>query len=155
MFISYEESLRVLTEYANIQGYTVDLTYDGISDITWVDNTLNEPSRIRVQQLPSVENMVYLFLHELGHHELRRDWELFEDRFPVIAYAEYMGLVYKKKNYKRRLSYHITCLEEEYLAWEAGFRLGVGLGVSIQQDKWNLLKSRCLRGYLKFYVSII
>ena len=70
---SYKGALLVLEEFSLSEGYSVDLSYSGISHIHWLNNTLNSPNGIKIS-MGNYEEQTYIFLHELGHHQLRKDW---------------------------------------------------------------------------------
>lgn len=146
---SYTNALGVLTEWAINEGFTdIDLNYNDISQIGWHKDTLNIPYDIKIEGKYPIELKVYLFLHELGHHQLRKNWDEFEVVLPVIAHAE--GV--RDKRYKRRLIYSVSCMEEEFKAWDEGYKLGIDLGIRINIDKWLELKGRCLMTYMRYYV---
>ena len=124
-----------------------------ISYIDWKLKTLNEPSVIRIEGKYPVEIKVYLLLHELGHHQLRKDWSKFKKTLPVAAHAEHIHFVKKVGKYKRRVTYTVSCMEEEFKAWDEGFKLAMKLGIKINDTKWNALKSKCLISYMRYYAT--
>ena len=152
---SYKRALEQLNEYAIGEGYaSVTFNYKGISRITWNSNTLNEPKSIYIEGRYGVEIKTYLLLHELGHHEIRKDWKQFRKRLPASAKAERMHLKLNDKRYKRRDSYIVSSLEEEFMAWEEGFKLGERLGIRINMDTWIDFKSKCLKSYINYYANL-
>jgi hypothetical protein len=144
-----------LKEYAVGEGYML-VTYNhrGISKITWNRSTLNEPNSIYIEGRHGLEIKTYLMLHELGHHEIRKDWKKFKRRFPTSAKAEQMHLKTSNNKYKRRDSYLVSSLEEEFMAWEEGLRLGQRLGIRVNMDKFIDFKSKCLKGYINYYANL-
>jgi hypothetical protein len=155
MRFSYKRALETLTEYAYSQGYEkVVLNHKGVSFMNWRPRTLNEPISIYIEGKYTLEEKTYIFLHELGHHSLRKDWEEFEKRLPVIAYAEHVHLVYNDKRYKRRDSYIVSSLEEEFMAWDEGLKLAAELGIKIKMQNWIDLKSKCLKSYINYYATL-
>lgn len=134
------------------EGYD-DITFDhhDISYIDWEKDTLNSPKKIRIQGKFPIEIKVYVLLHELGHHQLRKNWDKFEKTLPVTAHAEHIHFVSNEGKYKRRVTYTVSCMEEEFKAWEEGFKLGEKLGIKINMNKWNTFKSRCLISYMRYY----
>lgn len=153
---SFKKVFRNLVEYAKGEGYHKVLeNHDNVSSITWERMSLNEPKSIYIQYGYNLEYKTYMLLHELGHHELRKDWESFRVRMSTIAKAEeayyYEGL----KHLKRRDGYIIGSLEEEYLAWDAGYKLGISLGIEIDEGNWNRIKFKCLKSYIKYYSKIL
>lgn len=149
---NYKKALERLNDYAVREGYAnINLNHKGISQISWVNSTLNEPKSIYIEGKYSLEIKTYLMLHELGHHEIRKDWKKFKKKFPVMAHAEQVYLEMNDKKYKRRDTYIVASLEEEFMAWDEALKLGVRLGISIRMDKWLKFKSRCLKSYILYY----
>lgn len=146
----------MLTSWAKDEGYT-DITfgYKGISYINWKDykkvGKMNTPKEIKLEGGNSDEITTYIFLHELGHHQLRKDWEKFNIILPTVAHAEVKYCKEKVKKYRRRISYMVSSMEEEFKAWEEGYKLGVKLGIKIDDKKWHQYKSKCLMGYIRFF----
>ena len=74
MRYNYTKALRVLTDWAEKEGYTsIIFDHNDISQIDWKKNTLNKPNEIKIQGKYPIELKVYLLLHELGHHQLRKN----------------------------------------------------------------------------------
>ena len=149
MRYSYKKALVLLTEWANKEGYNdITLDHDGISFIDWERSTLNSPKKIKIEGKYNNEIKTYIFLHELGHHQLRKDWDKFKKKLPVAGHAEerhYDG------RYKRRVAYTVSCMEEEFKAWEEGLKLGIRMGIKVKMENWNGLKSKCLMSYMRYY----
>ena len=83
------QSLKKLVKWAKSEGFKkVNTNSKGVSVIKWIPNTLNLPYEINIEGRHSVEMKVYYLLHELGHHQIRKDWLEFEKRFPLVAKAE-------------------------------------------------------------------
>lgn len=140
----YKKSIKVLIEYAEKQGFKVVMNHDDISEIKWFE--LNKPKMIKIQS-KTIEYQVYEFLHELGHHELRKNWSDYKQVLPTVAYAESV----KPSKYKRRNDYYVSSLEEEYKAWDKGLELADQLGIKIKKTKWNTLKTKCLMSYIRYF----
>jgi hypothetical protein len=152
---SYKNALEQLNNYAVNEGYAnINLNHKGISQISWVRSTLNEPKSIYIEGKYGLEIKTYLMLHELGHHEIRKDWDKFKEKLPAAAYAEQVHLKTRDKRYKRRDTYIVASLEEEFMAWDEGFKLGEELGIRINMDKWIDFKSKCLKGYINYYANL-
>ena len=155
MRYSYKRALEQLTEYAYDEGYKkVILNHKGVSYMDWKPRTLNEPTSIYIEGAQTLENKTYIFLHELGHHELRKDWGKFKKKLPVTAYAEQRKVNKGDIKYIRRNSYKVASLEEEFLAWEEGLKLGYKLGIKINMDRFIDLKSKCLKSYINYYATL-
>lgn len=152
---SYKRALGQLNDYAVSEGYAhINLNHKGISQISWNTRTLNEPKSIYIEGKYGLEIKTYLMLHELGHHEIRKDWKKFKQKFPAAAHAEQVHLEMNDKKYKRRDTYIVASLEEEFMAWDEGFKLGEKLGIKINMDKWVDFKAKCLKRYINYYANL-
>jgi len=152
---SYTNALDMLIEWAESEGFKdISLNYTDVSLINWKDKTLNVPDIIRIEKNHTKETMVYLFLHELGHNELRKDWKRYGIEFPILAEAEEFELLHPKDySHRRRLGYVASEIEEEFRAWAEGLRLGLELGIRIDIDKWHKLKHKSVMSYIRHYGS--
>lgn len=154
MRYSYKGALQKLSEYAIKEGYKkINLEYTDVSNISWVNKTLNQPKSIDIEKGYTFEVQTYIMLHELGHHVLRKDWEKFEKKLPIVAHAEKKGLR-KEYKYKRRGAFHVSSLEEEFLAWDEGLKLGIRFGIKINMKTWIRLKSKFLKQYIIYYATL-
>lgn len=152
MRYSYKKALDILTDWAIKEGYEdITLDHDGISFIDWKRDTLNSPKNIKIEGKYNSEIKSYILLHELGHHQLRKDWSIFKKKLPVASHAEQLNHFTLDGRYKRRLAYTVSCMEEEFKAWEEGFKLAGRLGIKINTDRWNDLKAKCLISYMRYY----
>lgn len=149
---NYTKALEILTDWATNEGY-VEICFDhhDISYIDWARNTLNTPKVIKIQGKYPIETKVYILLHELGHHQLRKNWGRFHKTLPVAAHAETIKFTNKVGKYKRRVTYTVSCMEEEFKAWEEGLKLAEKLNIKVNMNKWNVLKSKCLISYMRYY----
>jgi hypothetical protein len=151
---SYKTALDILWDWSVKEGFTdIDLSYSGTSQIDWQKNTLNTPKDIKIEKA-SYEEQTYIFLHELGHHQLRKNWLRFHRELPTMAIAEEHLYYTKDRRLVRRMDYMVSHLEEEYKAWEEGFKLGERLGIRINEKKWTALKCKCLMSYIRYFASI-
>jgi hypothetical protein len=149
---NYTKALDKLTQWAYKEGYkTVTFDHNDISYIDWQTRTLNTPYEIRIQGKYPIEIKVYILLHELGHHILRKDWDEFTRVLPISAYAEHVHFFLNDGKYKRRVQYKVSCMEEEFKAWDEGYKLAGSLEIRINEKKWHDLKSKCLMGYMRYY----
>ena len=149
----FARAFEVLSEYASSEGYKVDLAYTGISYVKFLKNTLNAPKHIKIEAGSDDELRAYFFLHELGHHELRKDWARFSELLPVSAKAEEEQLASKNGKYVRRVGYYVSSLEEEFMAWAEGLKLAKGLNVDIDEESYFKLKTKCLKLYMNYYAK--
>lgn len=150
---NYTKALETLTLWANQEGFEVIFDHEDVSEIVWVNKTLNWPKRINLEKRQPIEHKVYILLHELGHHVLRKDWTKFGEVLPILAMAEGKHFYEKDLKYKRRVIYHVSCLEEEFKAWDEGYKLGKELGIRINDKKWHDLKGGCLLAYMRYYTN--
>lgn len=147
----FGNALEILSDYASSEGYEVDLLFAGISYVKFLKDTLNAPKSIKIEAGSDDELRTYFFLHELGHHELRKDWSRFTELLPVSAKAEEEHLLNKDVKYLRRVGYYVSSLEEEFLAWAEGLRLAKRLGIDIDEVVFFKLKAKCLKLYINYY----
>ena len=148
MRYSYKRAKDILSDWANNEGFE-EITFDhtDISFIDWERDSLNIPKKIKIQGKYNNETQVYIFLHELGHHQLRKSWNKFEIRLPILAYTEEHG----DKKDRRKISYIVSSMEEEFKAWEEGYKLGGKLGIKINRENWDKIRCKCLMGYIRYY----
>lgn len=153
MRYSYKKALDVLIEYAHEEGFKeVDLSYSGISAV--YNNHLEPywtPTRIKIEGKYNYEHQVYLMLHELGHHELRKDADVFAERFPILYKAEDHTSRTYNRNFRRRKSYFVESFKEEYTAWDEGLILAEYFEIPINHERWSKLKTECLLAYMRYY----
>lgn len=151
---SYKNALIILKEWALNEGFiNISFDYDDISQIDWIKSTLNTPNSIKIEANLSYELQTYIFLHELGHHELRKDWDKFHKILPTSAKAEEHLHSTKDRKLIRRISYIVSHMEEEYKAWEEGLKLGENLGIKINPEKWLEIKTKCLIQYIRYFAN--
>jgi hypothetical protein len=149
---NYTRALDKLTQWAYKEGYeSITFDHNDVSYINWQLETLNIPSEIRIQGKFPIEIKVYIMLHELGHHILRKDWKMFEKVLPISAHAEHVHFFKNDSKFKRRVQYNVSCMEEEFKAWDEGYKLADRLGIRINEVKWYDFKARCLMGYMRYY----
>lgn len=149
---SYTQALAILIDWAKKQGYTdISLDHHASSQIDWQKDTLNIPKDIKIEGKYPIELKVYFLLHELGHHQLRKDWNKFKKTLPSSAHAEHLDFYRNVGKYKRRVTYTVSCMEEEFKAWDEGLKLAEKLGIRINMEKWLPLKAKCLIGYMRYY----
>lgn len=151
MGYSFKKALQILTKYATEEGYSVTFDYKDISQINWISKSLNTPKVIKIQDKYNNEIKTYILLHELGHHELRKDWAKFESVLPVLAHAEAIHHYTKDGRLKRQVSYIVSSLEEEFKAWSESKILASKLEIKIDEIKWNKFKTKCLMEYIRYY----
>ena len=151
---NYTKALERLTLWANKEGYEVNFDYEDVSTVIYYQ-TADEylPNEIKIEGRHPIEIKVYLLLHELGHHILRKDWEKFQAELPITAHAEQVYLSNNDVRYMRRVVYSVSCLEEEFKAWEEGYKLAKRLNIRVNGDKWHELRGRSLMSYMRYYAN--
>jgi Zn-dependent peptidase ImmA (M78 family) len=86
---SYKNALIILKEWALKEGFiNISFDYNEISQIDWIKSTLNTPNSIKIEGNLSYELQTYIFLHELGHHQLRKDWNEFHKILPTLIWKK-------------------------------------------------------------------
>lgn len=149
---NYTNALNKLTTWAYNEGYEeITFDHDDVSYIDWQDSTLNIPKQIKIEGNRSIELKVYLFLHELGHHQLRKDWEKFKKTLPITAHAEHHYFNKNNAKYTRRIIYNISCIEEEFKAWDEGLLLAKKLNIRVNPVKFNDLKAKSIITHIRYY----
>ena len=143
---SYTKAMAKLVKWAERLGYTIN--FDKGNSQIWVDERYRE---IWIEGNYPIEIRFYTLLHELGHHQIRKDWKKFKKAMPILAHAEYLHFYKNTNKYKRRLTYSVFCLEEEFKEWEEGKKLADKLGLRVNQSNWDKLKSECLMTYIRKY----
>ena len=151
MRYSYKKALSTVVEWAIKEGYEISFNHTDVSYIDWQRNSLNTPDKIKIEGKYPIEIQVYLSLHELGHHQLRKNRTRFKKTLPVTAHAEHIHFMKNVGKFKRRVTYTVSCMEEEFKAWDEGYKLGEKLGIKINMKKWNEFKSKCLIAYMRYY----
>jgi hypothetical protein len=151
---NYTKALDKLIEWAHGEGFNkITLNHDDISYIDWEKKSLNFPKLIKIEGKYTKEIQVYLMLHELGHHQLRKDWDNFGVILPISYHAENSKFFDKDKKLMRRNAYIVSSLEEEYLAWGEGKKLGLSMEIVINDDKWYEFRAKCLMAYIRHYAN--
>lgn len=151
MRYNYTKALAILRDYAIELGFKeVIFDHHETSQVAWNIRTLNTPTKIKIEGKHPVEIKVYLLLHELGHNELRKDWDRFGKLLPVAQQAE----TYYDNKYRRRQAYFVSNLEEEFMAWDEGLKLAERFGIKINRIKWDEYRSKCLMSYIRFYSTL-
>lgn len=151
---NYTKALNMLIEWANNEGIKdIILDHDDISYIDWERKSLNYPKLIKIEGKYTKELQVYLMLHELGHYQIRKDWESFAKLLPISYHAENTKFFDKDNRLIRRTNYIVSSLEEEYLAWDEGKKLGIHMDIRINDGRWHELRSKCLMAYIRYYAK--
>jgi hypothetical protein len=149
---NYTRALNRLVEWANNEGIkNIILDHNDISYIDFERKSLNYPKVIKIEGKYTKEIQVYLMLHELGHYQIRKDWEKFAKILPISYEAENTKFFDKDNRLLRRTTYIVSIIEEEYLAWEEGKKLGMIMDIKINDKNWYDLRSKSLMSYIRFY----
>ena len=88
------------------------------------------------------EKQLYYLLHECGHHLIGfiEDDERFGKGYPFVNNPEINSTFYHR----------VACLEEEFEAWNRGWRLARRLGLNLEREPFDKVRVECLRGYIKW-----
>lgn len=88
------------------------------------------------------ERQLYMLLHECGHHLIgfTEEDERFGKGYPFVD----------NPDVNTTLIHKIACLEEEFEAWNRGWRLGKRLGLVLDRDSFDVVRVECLRSYIKW-----
>jgi hypothetical protein len=149
---NYTKALDMLVDWGYCEGIEdIRLDHNDISYIDWERKSLNYPKVIKIEGKYTKEIQVYLMLHELGHYLIRKDWEKFGKVLPISYQAENTKFFENDNRLLRRTSYIVSSLEEEYLAWDEGKKLGKRMGIRINEERWNEFRSGCLMSYIRYY----
>jgi hypothetical protein len=152
----YKQAREILAQYAYDEGFE-SVVFDH-NDISVLANShldpIYIPRKIKIEGKYNYELQTYLMLHELGHHELRKDWEVFGERFSITVKAEQHNKRGYSRNFRRRKEYFVEAFEEEYTAWNEGLVLAEVHGIPINFERWNKLRTECLFAYMKYYSTL-
>lgn len=117
---------------------------DVIIDNEYEDAYWSDVKQITVSSKNRIENRLYSLLHECGHALVRTNKSNFARQYPAHAEVNYDKRVTNSRKYK------VSVLEEEVEAWKRGLRLANRLGIEIDEDKYNKLKTKCLMSYINW-----
>jgi len=131
-------SYQKVCEWVEDRGYQVVEGPDE-EDACWSD-----VKQITIYSSQGIENRLYSLLHECGHALIRSNTKDFEYQYPAHATAELDGRRRRSDKYK------VSLVEEEVEAWKRGLRLAKRLGIFIDENNYNKLKTKCLIGYFNW-----
>ena len=139
-----------LVKYANKQGFKV---VDGPeSMVDWKPGyPANKPAKIAIQEGLSDLHRIYDLLHELGHHELRKNWQEFKAQYPATASAEYHWILNGIGKHRRRVAYMAERIREECDAWNIGLDIAHRKGLDISVTDYRMYSSKWLAQYTRLY----
>jgi len=135
--LSYER----VYEWAESRGYQI-VEGPEEEDACWSD-----VKQITIYSSQGIENRLYSLLHECGHALIRSSAKDFQYQYPAHAMAELDGRKRRSDKYK------VSLVEEEMEAWKRGRRLAKRLGIFIDEQNYNKLKTKCLIGYFNWAVE--
>jgi hypothetical protein len=96
---------------------------------------------IKISDNHCFEYKVYVILHEIGHIILNKNKDNFSK---TCGYGqEYFG--------SRTNTNKLSVIEEEFKAWETGFKLSKKLKFKIDRRRFEIFKSTCLVSYIIKY----
>jgi hypothetical protein len=112
------------------------------------ENYSNTLKKIQINSNSSFESQFFTLLHECGHHLIfetsQRDPQIYLEKFSKGYY-----IPLSKKNlstFSRKVS--IIC--EEIEAWSRGFSLAKRLDLSINLERYENYKNKCLKTYINW-----
>lgn len=112
------------------------------------DACWSDVKQITIYSGQGIEKRLYSLLHECGHALIRSDAKNFEHSYPAHATAELDGRKRRSDKYK------VSLIEEEVEAWKRGYRLANRLGLFIDEENFNKLKTKCLISYFIWATEI-
>lgn len=134
----WDNQIARMIDYANKEGYTVSIhkVWDFESDFSF------EEKHITIHSGHTKERQFYLLLHELGHMSLRKKRK---------GYSQTIEYAYKHTS-ERSKAFNVALIEEEYKAWEEGYRLARQKRLFIDRTNFQKIKTECIRTYLVWAV---
>jgi hypothetical protein len=130
---NWDYQIDRLIAHANKEAYTVSLqrVFDGESNICF------DEKHIKIHSGHTKERQFYLLLHELGHMTLRKGRK---------GYSQ--SIEYAYKNFSDRSKANkIAVVEEEYKAWEEGYKLAKRKRLFVDRSNFQKIKTECLQTY--------
>ena len=82
--------LEILKKYAESFGFIVNLNSKS-SEMLTKRGTLNTPNKINITNTNST-HQCYLLLHELGHWELMKDWDVYKQKYQLIDHLHLLEI---------------------------------------------------------------
>jgi len=139
--------LEILKKYAESFGFKVNLNSKS-SEMLTKRGTLNTPNKINITNTNST-HQCYLLLHELGHWELMKDWDVYKQKYQFIVTGDKFACekIYK---YRRRIAYKVDIMREEFGAWEEGKKLATKLNINIDELDYDRYSISYLFSYIKY-----
>ena len=138
--------------YAKSLGFAVIPDRDE-SQVVWrVGYPHNKPHFIGLAKRKDSTKQLYDLLHELGHHEIRKDWRAYKASYPMTAEMERQ--VYTKgKSYPhtRRISYRLEEVREEFQAWDMGLKIARELGIRVDISRYRDYAAKNLMTYVRYH----
>lgn len=135
--LTLSNSYKAIESWAYSKGYDVLLETDGADGVYFTCNQIVLNSRNHI------EKRLYILLHECGHILINNN--SFDRVFSLSLDTEaIMGG--KKVSRKRR----VAKLAEEIEAWKRGENLARRLGVKINEEKFDKIRSDAIMSYVEW-----
>lgn len=134
----WNSQFQKLQNHANGRGWQVKVG-------RFLPNTADEAKSLVTIQKTTPEMMVYYLIHEMGHMLLFFSND-YSTRFRNFAEAR------DRKAYGTA-QYRVGKVEEELAAWDEGLNLATLLGISVDEKKFNKLKTKCITSYMVWAVK--
>ena len=139
-------------KYANKEGFTVTRGGKGPSTISWIEERpYNVPDRIQLKKHNNPTHELLDLLHELGHHQIRKNYHAYCAKNPAVALAEHMEYTQGIMLYKRRKEYGVETVREEYEAWDRGMQIARKLRINIDSDTYRKYYTKSISSYMQYY----
>jgi hypothetical protein len=93
-----------------------------------------------------LEKQVYSILHECGHHLIQGSGE-----YIAKHKVQLDALTDGRKT--KSLRWRISCLGEEFQAWEQGKELAKTLGIKLNEKSYEDYVAKCLKSYCSWVIN--
>ena len=100
---------------------------------------------IKISGRLSPESQLFCLLHECGHY-------LIGDREKHQRYG--MGYQQQDPNIMRTFHHKCDIVEEEFEAWHRGAKLAARLNIVLDKERFDKIRTTCIRSYMKWAIAI-
>jgi hypothetical protein len=105
---------------------------------------VSDEKKIYVNSTQTYENQLFILLHESGHLLVGSGDGTTNPRFTLGYPSIYDPAV------KGKFIHRCSVIEEEFEAWHRGRKLAKKLNIEINDMRWNELKSRFIKSYMRW-----
>lgn len=139
--INWKAQIARLEQWVNERGYVIDFS-DGYKEeqgmFVWEHRTIYVHKHISDK-----EKQFYILLHECGHFLIMCNAKQWKEKFPT-SYGQSTN-AYPQSNVVK-----MAFFEEEVEAWHRAVRLAKKLKLTVNRDKFERLKAKCLRKHIDY-----